>query len=207
MISACVLVFARYPVPGQAKTRLIPALGPEGAAQLYRHLAERSIAQVRAITPAVAIALWYSGASAPVMRTWLGDDLIYCPQPPGDLGQRLTAALDWAFDQGYASALVVGTDCPDLDTAILTQGLEALARGSDCVLGPAQDGGYYLLGLRSPQPALFQGIAWSTEVVLAQTVAQAQRLGLTPTYLPTLIDMDTPEDLAHLPPTLRPAGF
>jgi rSAM/selenodomain-associated transferase 1 len=205
MNSACVLVFARYPLPGEAKTRLIPALGPEGAAQLYRGLAEVTLAQARAIRPAVAIALWYSGAPEEALRAWLGDDLIYCPQPEGDLGQRLTTALDWAFAQGYASALVVGTDCPGLDAAILTQGVTALARGADCVLGPAQDGGYYLLGLREPQPLLFQDIAWSTEVVLAQTVAQAQRLGLTPTYLPTLSDIDTPEDLAHLPPSLHPA--
>ena len=199
--SACVLVFARYPTPGQAKTRLIPALGPAGAAQLYQHLAERVIAQVRALPFPVEIALWYSGATAATMQAWLGDDLIYCPQPEGDLGHRLSAAMDWAFAQGYGSALVIGTDCPDLNAAILTQGLEALAAGADLVLGPAQDGGYYLLGLTSPQPALFEGITWSTAAVLAQTLAQAERLHLTPTYLPTLVDIDTPEDLAHLPPT------
>lgn len=198
---ACVLVFARYPTPGQAKTRLIPALGPAGAAQLYQHLAERVIAQVRALPSPVEIALWYSGATAATMQAWLGDDLIFCPQPEGDLGHRLSTAMDWAFAQGYEAALVIGTDCPDLDTVILNQSLEALAAGADLVLGPAQDGGYYLLGLTSPQPALFEGIAWSTAAVLAQTLAQAERLHLTPTYLPTLTDMDTPEDLAHLPST------
>lgn len=202
--SVCILVFARYPTPGQAKTRLIPALGPAGAARLYQDLAERGIAQVRAIPRSVDIALWYSGATAEAMRGWLGDDLIYCPQPQGDLGHRLATAMDWAFAQGYAAALVIGTDCPGLDAAILHQGLADLAAGSDLVLGPAQDGGYYLLGLTSPQPALFENIPWSTAAVLRQTLAQAERLHLTPTYLPTLHDIDTPADLALLPPSFPP---
>jgi rSAM/selenodomain-associated transferase 1 len=201
---ACVLVFARYPTPGQAKTRLIPALGPEGAAQLYQGLAERMIAQVRSLQRqgAVDIVIWHSGATAEAMGIWLGKDLTYCAQPEGDLGHRLATAIDWAFDQGYGAALVIGTDCPDLDAAILNQGLAALAAGADLVLGPAQDGGYYLLGLTAPQPTLFEGIAWSTSAVLAQTEAQAQRLQLTSAYLPTLVDIDTPEDLVHLPPSL-----
>ncbi|MFH7241399.1 MAG: TIGR04282 family arsenosugar biosynthesis glycosyltransferase [Spirulina sp.] len=200
---ACVLVFARYPTPGQAKTRLIPALGPEGAAQLYRWLAERVIAQARSLQRQglVDIALWHSGATAETMGDWLGQDLIYCAQPEGDLGHRLATAMDWAFNQGYESALVIGTDCPDLDAAILNQGLESLAAGVDLVLGPAQDGGYYLLGLTAPQPTLFEGIAWSTSTVLAQTKAQAQRLHLTVADLPILTDIDTPEDLAHLSPS------
>ncbi|QQE65186.1 hypothetical protein GFS31_18720 [Leptolyngbya sp. BL0902] len=203
---ACVLVLARYPTPGQAKTRLIPALGPAGAAHLYQRLAEGMIAQVRAMDAAVDIALWYCGASEAAMRTWLGDGLIYCSQPEGDLGYRLTTAVDWAFAQGYGIVLVSGTDCPGLDAALLNQSLATLANGADLVLGPAQDGGYYLLGLTAPQPELFQDIAWSTSAVLAQTVAQAQRLHLTPTYLPTLTDIDTPEDLAHLPSSLRPSS-
>jgi rSAM/selenodomain-associated transferase 1 len=205
---ACVLVFARYPTPGQAKTRLIPALGPAGAAQLYQHLAERVIAQARALPHPVDMALWYSGATAEAMQNWLGDDLIYCPQPEGDLGHRLTTAMDWAFTNGYTAALVIGTDCPALDATILHQGLMALTAGAALVLGPAQDGGYYLLGLTSPQPALFENITWSTAAVLSQTLAQAERLHLTPTYLPTLHDIDTPADLAHLPSAfthLRPA--
>lgn len=197
--SACVLVFARYPTPGQAKTRLIPALGPAGAAQVYRQFAEGTIAQLRALQQRcpVDVALWYSGATAATMADWLGPDLIYCPQPEGDLGHRLTVAMHWAFEQGYGTVLMMGTDCPDLDATIVHQGLAALAQGADLVLGPANDGGYYLLGLTSPQPALFENITWSTAAVLAQTVAQAERLHLSPTYLPTLIDIDTPEDLAQ----------
>lgn len=193
------LVFARYPTPGQAKTRLIPALGATGAAQFYRQLAEGMIEQLRVLQQGypVDVALWYSGATAAAMADWLGSDLIYCPQPEGDLGRRLSVAMDWAFGQGYGTVLVVGTDCPDLKASIVRQGLGYLAAGADLVLGPANDGGYYLLGLTSPQPTLFQAITWSTAAVLAQTVAQAERLRLTPTYLPTLIDIDTPEDLAQ----------
>lgn len=197
--AACVLVFARYPTPGQAKTRLIPALGSAGAAQFYRQLAEGMISQLRILRQGypVDVVLWYSGATAATMADWLGEDWIYCPQPEGDLGHRLRMATDWAFGQGYDSVLVMGTDCPDLDESILRQGLRYLAQGADLVLGPANDGGYYLLGLTSPQPTLFEDITWSTAAVLAQTVAQAERLRLTPTYLPTLIDIDTPEDLAQ----------
>lgn len=201
---ACILVFARYPTPGQAKTRLIPALGPEGAAQLYQWLAERMIDQVRALQRqgSVDVAIWHSGATTEAMINWLGKDLIYCAQPEGDLGHRLATAMAWAFNQGYGAALVIGTDCPDLDAAILKQGLESLATGVDLVLGPAQDGGYYLLGLAAPQPTLFEGIAWSTSAVLAQTKAQAQRLHLTVADLPILTDIDTPEDLTNLPLSL-----
>lgn len=194
--SCCLMIMARYPTPGAAKTRLIPALGVLGAAQVYRQLAERMVAQARPLqTEGVAVAVWYTGAEAEEMAQWLGDDLTYCPQPGGDLGDRLTAAFQWAFDQGHRRVLIVGTDCPDVTTDLLRQGFAQLGT-VPLVLGPACDGGYYLLGLTQPQPTLFQGITWSTSVVLTQTVAAAAALGLVPLYLPTLTDIDRPEDLA-----------
>ncbi len=190
------MIFARYPIPGQAKTRLIPALGAEGAAQLYRQLAEHTVGQARVLQRqrGITVMLWYTGAENATMRGWLGDGLVYHPQPQGDLGDRLTAAFQTAFQEGYRAAIAIGTDCPQLDAATLEQGFLAL-QPYPLVLGPASDGGYYLIGLRQLVPSLFQGIAWSTASVLAQTVAQAAQAGLTPAYLPTLTDIDTPEDL------------
>lgn len=187
---------ARYPTPGQAKTRLIPALGAEGAAQVYRQLAERMVAQSRPLqADGIRVALWYTGAAAAAMRQWLGDDLTYCPQPEGDLGDRLIAAFQWAFDQGHHRVIIVGTDCPDVITDLLSQGFDRLKTDS-LLLGPACDGGYYLIGLTQPQPTLFQNITWSTATVLAETLAAATAVGLAPVYLPTLTDIDRPEDLA-----------
>ncbi|HIK44255.1 MAG TPA: TIGR04282 family arsenosugar biosynthesis glycosyltransferase, partial [Leptolyngbyaceae cyanobacterium M65_K2018_010] len=197
----CLILLARYPQPGQVKTRLIPALGAEGAAQVYRQLAEHTVAQGRILQSqrSLALNLWYTGATEAAMQTWLGEGLIYQAQPQGDLGDRLTAAFRFAFDQGYGSAIAVGTDCPGLNAGILEQGFTAL-ENHPLVLGPAQDGGYYLIGLKQLWPRLFQGIAWSTASVLAQTLAQARQLGLTPAFLPTLTDVDRPEDLAAWQP-------
>ncbi|NJL49560.1 MAG: glycosyltransferase [Leptolyngbyaceae cyanobacterium SM2_5_2] len=192
----CLMIFARYPTPGQAKTRLIPALGAEGAVQLYRQLAEHTVGQARILQrqPEVAVMLWYTGAEEAAMRSWLGDGLCYSPQSEGDLGDRLATAFWAAFEGGCRSAIAIGTDCPELDVATLAQAF-VLLQQHPLVLGPASDGGYYLIGLRQFVPGLFQGIVWSTASVLSQTVAQAAQAGLTPAYLPTLTDIDTPEDL------------
>lgn len=192
----CLMIMARYPTPGQAKTRLIPALGAEGAAQVYRQLAERMVAQAKPLqADGIRVALWYTGAEGAEMQQWLGRDLTYCPQPGGDLGDRLIVAFQWAFSQGHRQVIVVGTDCPDVTTDLLRQGFDRL-KTDPLLLGPACDGGYYLIGLTQPQPTLFQNIAWSTATVLAETVAAATTLGLVPAYLPTLTDIDRPEDLA-----------
>jgi hypothetical protein len=190
------MIFARYPTPGKAKTRLIPTLGAEGAARLYQQLAEYTVAQARALQHQreVTIALWYTGAKEATMRAWLGEGLVYFPQPEGDLGDRLIMAFHTALNEGHRSAIAIGTDCPELDAATLAQGFEALQQ-HPLVLGPASDGGYYLIGLQQPAPNLFKGIAWSTSTVLSQTVALAAQAGLAPTYLPTLTDIDIPEDL------------
>lgn len=195
--SACLLIFARYPEVGQVKTRLIPALGPEGATTTYRQMATHVIAQVRELRQRqpLAVTVWFTGGSQAGMATWLGADLTYQQQSGGDLGQRLQTAFQVTFDQGYQVGMAIGTDCPSLTPAILDQGWQALQH-HDLVLGPATDGGYYLIGLNRPVPELFQGIAWSTAVVLEQTVAIADRLGLTRYHLPALTDVDTPQDLA-----------
>lgn len=200
----CLLLFTRYPQPGQTKTRLIPALGPEGAAQLHQRLATHTMQQIRQLQ-AVHTEVWFTGAEVHQMQAWLGPEWHYQTQKGGDLGDRLSHAFEQAFASGFEAVLAIGTDCPGLEAAILHQTFELLTQ-TDLVLGPATDGGYYLIGLRRPTPYLFNGgIAWGSETVFQQTVEAAQALGLTIATLPPLTDIDRPADLAllHQWPALR----
>jgi uncharacterized protein len=193
----CLIIFTRYPEPGKTKTRLIPALGENGAAQLHRRMAEHTLEQARSLT--CAIEIWYVGGTKELMQDWLGKDLWYREQPTGDLGDRMRGAFRSAFEQGYQSVMIIGTDCPEITTAILAQGFTEL-RNQVVAIGPAIDGGYYLIGLQRLVPELFQGITWSTSTVFSETVAIADRLKL-PTYLlPSLPDIDLPADLKYLDP-------
>jgi uncharacterized protein len=193
----CLLIFTRYPEPGKTKTRLIPALGEEGAAQLHRRMAEYTVQQARSLS--CAIEVWYVGGNKELMQNWLGKDLCYREQLVGDLGDRMCGAFRSAFDQGYQSVMIVGTDCPEITTAILAQGFAEL-QNQVVAIGPAIDGGYYLIGLQQLVPELFQKIAWSTATVFLETLAIINKLQL-PTYLlPTLPDIDLPSDLQYLDP-------
>jgi uncharacterized protein len=193
----CLIIFTRYPEPGKTKTRLIPALGELGAAQLHRRMAEHTLQQARSLT--CDIEVWYVGGTEELMQDWLGKDLCYREQPAGDLGDRLCAAFRSAFDQGYQTTMIVGTDCPGITTALLAQGFAEL-QNQVVAIGPAIDGGYYLIGLQQLVPELFQEIAWSTVIVFSETLAIADRLQL-PTYLlPSLPDIDLPADLQYLDP-------
>jgi hypothetical protein len=194
-MNRALIVFTRYPVAGQAKTRLIPALGAEGAANLHRRMTEAAIAQAKPLK--VDILIDFTGATLDQMQSWLGADLHYRSQCPGDLGDRLIHACQTAFDQGYESVVMIGTDCPGLDAETLAIAFERLI-ASEMVIGPTTDGGYYLIGLRRPIEELFTGIAWSTEIVFQQTLSIAQALQLSIAKLPLLSDVDRPEDLAGL---------
>jgi uncharacterized protein len=193
------IIFTRYPRPGQAKTRLIPALGPEGAARLQIAMTQHSLRQARGLeTP---IAIYYTNGEERELRDWLVEDLRYQVQCAGDLGAKMLGAFWDILGEGIGAAVIIGTDCPGIDTQLLVQTFEAL-QTSDLVLGPALDGGYYLIGLRRVIPALFDNIAWSTDRVLNQTLVVANHLGLDVHLLPELPDIDRPEDLQYLPPQL-----
>lgn len=182
-------VFAKAPVPGRAKTRLSPPLGPADAARLCAAFVRDTARKASQLVPRPT--LFHDGGAAELQET-LGDtapNLAWAPQGDGDLGARLARVP--------APCLILGTDSPHLPMQILRDALAALAR-ADVVLGPADDGGYYLIGLRAPRPALFENIAWSTDRVLAQTLALAQTLGLTTELLPPWYDIDTVADLRRL---------
>ncbi len=192
------IIFTRYPTPGQAKTRLIPALGVEGAAALHRQMAESTVSQARLLRgDAIDIDVRFAGGDRVQMQTWLGSDLDYHPQSSGDLGDRMSDAFRSAFDRGAKRVVTIGTDCPDLNHSLLTLAFQKLA-DHDLVIGSATDGGYYLIGLSSMILDLFQTITWSTSIVYQQTIAIAEKLQLSVANLPMLSDVDRPEDLEKL---------
>jgi uncharacterized protein len=195
-VSERLIIFTRYPEPGKAKTRLIPALGDVAAADLHRQMTEQTLARVKLLQQShpVSVEVWFAGGDRDRMQTWLGADLQYQPQPEGDLGSRMTQAFQVGFDRGVKASVIVGTDCPELTVALLTAAFQALQQ-TDLVLGPATDGGYYLIGLRRSAPELFESISWSTDRVFQQTVAVASKLNLSLSCLPMLADVDRPEDL------------
>jgi uncharacterized protein len=191
------IVFTRYPQAGKTKTRLIPALGDRGAACLQRQMTEHALTHAEWLQEQrpVTIEVRFVGGTRARMRRWLGNRSTYRPQGSGTLGDRLRRAIEMAFAQGSQRVAIVGSDCPGLDVLILAKAFDALT-DNDLVLGPASDGGYYLIGLRRSIPALFENIDWGTERVWQQTVEIARSLGLSIAELPVLDDVDRPEDLS-----------
>lgn len=192
MTALPLVIFAKAPVPGQVKTRLIPALGPDGACTLYCRLLQRTLDST---------------------ADWAGSRYLYCAPSPehpffselaerhglslrqqaqGDLGQRMAAALA-DFPEG---ALLIGSDCPVLDSRHLAQAAEAL-ENSDTAILPSEDGGYVLIGQRRPHPAPFTGMRWSHDQVMAHTRQRLAAAGLSLWEGPLLWDVDEPEDLAR----------
>ena len=195
---ARILVFCKPPIPGQAKTRLIPALGAEGASYLHAELARATVA--RAVRSALApVELWASAAPEHAFFQHLRADFEcgLLTQHGDDLGARLAHALKTTLaDADFA--VLIGTDCPALDEHYLAEACAALANGADAVLGPAEDGGYTLIGLRHMDKRLFEGVAWGTDRVLSETRERLTALGWRWQELETLWDVDLPEDLERL---------
>lgn len=190
------LIFTRYPTVGKVKTRLIPILGAEGAARLHREMTERTVTIARALChhSPVGVSVWVAGDSLALMPQWLGEDLDYHLQVGDNLGQRMASAFHASFQDGDDRVVIIGTDCPELTPEVPMAAFQHLHH-HDIVLGPATDGGYYLIGLRRAVPELFTGIHWGTSEVLAATLAIAARHSLAIALLPTLSDIDRPEDL------------
>jgi rSAM/selenodomain-associated transferase 1 len=188
------LIFARHPVLGQGKTRLASTIGPAAALEVYNELLACTYAATNGVVATKT--LWLAGeasADGTPFTHWAGYE--QHPQPSGDLGHRMHQAFSTAFAAGATAAVVIGTDCPELTSAHLAEAFRQLAT-HDVVVGPALDGGYYLLGMRKLVPEFFVNKLWSTPCVLAATLADANRLGLSVAHLPPLADVDTAEDLA-----------
>ena len=190
-----IAILAKAPVPGYAKTRLIPALGADGAAALQAAMLKRTLATALAagIGP---VTLWCApDRSHPAFAEAAAQGVALAEQPAGDIGQRMQAAMAAATTTG--GVIVIGTDCPALTPGHLRQAAVALA-GEDAVVIPAADGGYVLLGLRQANAAVFAGVAWSTPQVMAQTRARLVAAGLRHAEFSPLFDVDRSSDLPRL---------
>lgn len=196
--NARLLILAKAPVPGQVKTRLAGQLGRRGAAELYKKLLRRTlvIAQAARLCP---IELWGApdGRHGFFIACRRDDGVRLRRQCGGDLGRRMGHALNRTLAEGH-SAVLIGGDCASLGEAELRETFRQLATGAEAVLGPAADGGYLLIGLNQPAPALFRGIAWGTPTVLAATRRRLRRADLHWAELPTGWDVDTPADVRRL---------
>ena len=190
------IIFTRYPEPGKTKTRMIPALGAEGAAKLQRQMTEHTLVQALELQDnrSLSLEIYFAGGEQNLMQDWLGSHLIYQKQDQGDLGIRIQSAFERSFAVGIKKVVIIGIDCPDINTQLLSQAFEIL-QTNDLVLGPAEDGGYYLIGLSRLIPELFIDISWGTSEVLAQTLEIANQLEIELDCLPYLKDVDRPEDL------------
>jgi uncharacterized protein len=191
-----ILVFAKAPMPGAVKTRLIPVLGAEGAAALSARLLVRALDMARGcnaapvelhVSPDVRHPFFQALPDAPPLWLQRGDNL----------GERMQTALATALADAEF-AVLIGSDCPAMDCSYLQQACAALAGGHDAVLGPAEDGGYVLIGVRRSVHALFDGVEWGSTKVLDQTRERLAALGWDTLELPALWDLDRPEDLARL---------
>ncbi|MGD9112482.1 MAG: TIGR04283 family arsenosugar biosynthesis glycosyltransferase [Desulfobacterales bacterium] len=196
------IVFTRYPEPGTTKTRMIPKLGAEGAAELQRQMTEHVISTVRQLADRrqLPIEVRFDGGSKKLMQQWLGHDFSYRLQGEGDIGRRMQRAFAEGFQDGYEPIVIIGSDIPGITTDILQRAFDGL-QNKDLVLGPANDGGYYLIGMRRDAfnrnaPRIFASVSWSTDKVLSQTLNLARNLGLSSLLTDTLSDVDRPEDLA-----------
>lgn len=181
-------VFARLPVPGKVKTRLVPALGEEGAARLYARLLAHTVAVAR--DSGLPFELRVTGGEVEAFHELFGKDVDVVSQGEGDLGERM-AGVD-------APCLIIGSDCPGMCVPILRAAADALQERR-VVIGPANDGGYYLIGMREQMPFLFDDMPWSTPRVLPDTLARLAERRIGPAILPELADIDTAEDLVAWP--------
>ena len=180
-------IFTRWPEPGRCKTRLIPALGAEGAAALHKKLVEKTVETVR--SSGVPFELWVTGAPVSDFQNWLGDLTIH-QQAEGDLGARLLAAA------APYPVFFLGTDAPGLTPDLVQNAANVLAFGN-YVIGPAADGGYWTLGLPQPADDLFSDMPWGTAQVFEITKERLLQRQRHFNVLPTLDDIDKPEDLSR----------
>lgn len=201
------LLFTRYPEAGKTKTRLIPQLGADGAALLQKRLTERVAGQAQLLaerrgteTIIHETIIHYSGGSREEMSSWLGP--VRCiAQTTGDLGQRMRAAFAHSFTEGAQTAVLIGSDIPDISADLLHQAFACLLGGKEVVIGPSADGGYYLIGLvarRAAQllPVLFEQMVWSSTDLFPFTMDRLRQAGYTAAILPILHDIDLPADLS-----------
>lgn len=193
---ASIIIFTRFPEAGKAKTRLIPSLGDEGAAELQRRMTRLAVARAAAYCHGSGgrLVVAHEGGDARSMRQWLGRGPRYRPQEGNSLGERMQNATRDEFQRGAGRVILIGADCPRLTPDHLRKAEASLA-DSDLVFGPTTDGGYYLLGMTRNVPRIFEAVPWGTGRVMEISLERASECGVPPRLLDTLPDVDIPGDL------------
>jgi uncharacterized protein len=200
---SAVAIMAKAAIQGQVKTRLCPPLSQLQAAELYHCFLLDKIAQVNALGETRPVVSYSPADAMPWFEELIPAHFVLIPQRGDDLGDRLLFTFEDLFGLGYTQVLAIDSDTPTLPVAFLTQALAQLAHPTtDVVLGPTDDGGYYLIGLRQPYPQLFEKMPWSTSLVFPETVRRSAAAGLQVTCVETWFDIDTPEDLSRLTASL-----
>lgn len=198
MQQSCIALLIKQPVPGKVKTRLISTLGSKGASECYKTMVTDTITKVKQTQLPVFIFV-YPPEAVSQLHHWLGKDIIYAEQQGVDLGERMKSAFIHCFSQGYSKVLLMGSDLPDLPVNMILEGVTILDN-QDAVIGPAEDGGYYLIGFNTLgfTPAIFYDIPWGTKKVYNLTINQLQQDQKSVGILPCWHDIDTPQDLEYI---------
>jgi rSAM/selenodomain-associated transferase 1 len=192
-----IIIMAKAPVSNKVKTRLTPSLAPSDASRLYHGFLLDKIEQVKSISEALPFVAYTPRSSESFFRGIIPDDFSLIFQVGKDLGERLTGVSQEFFAKGVNKVIILDSDTPNLPIDYIREGISRLDE-VDVVLGPCEDGGYYLIGMRSFIPEIFSGIPWSTALVTELTIKKAQTLGLTVSMLPLWYDVDTVKDLKRL---------
>ena len=188
------LIFVKYPFPGTVKTRLSPELTPEQSAAFYRALAEEVVQAHSSSAGYESIVCFAPQSARREVRSWLGPGVRLWSQLGDDLGLREFHAMREASEGGYSKAVIIGSDCPTITPGDIEAAFSCLS-GNDLVLGPCEDGGYYLIGATRPIQSLFEGVSWGSERVLSETLEKAREAGLTLGLLDVKYDLDSYSDL------------
>jgi Uncharacterized protein conserved in bacteria len=194
--SRSLIIFAKKPVPGSVKTRLSPPLTSAEAAELYSCMLEDTLATTAGLDGVTSVLFFQDEQGAAEYFSTLAPEIESLPQAGADLGERMKGAFNGRFECGFKEVVIVGSDSPDLPSEYISKAFKLLAtEGVDLVLGPAEDGGYYLMAMKMVRDELFCGIPWSSGEVFAATVKTAEILGLGVSFLPMWHDIDTAADL------------
>lgn len=193
----CIIIFTKYPSPGKVKTRLVPPLGKEQACELYKTMVVSTLNKARKSGKDIFICYSPSRSLSAFIK-WLGKGERYMPQKGRGLGVKMKNAFKSVFASGYGKALLIGCDIPDISSGLLNGALKELGR-SGSIIGPAKDGGYYLIGFKKERflPGAFTGIKWSTSSVLSKTLEIFKRNGRKVCFSPELSDIDVASDIAR----------
>ena len=188
------IIFARYPRKGKVKTRLAEDTGEDFAYNFYKLCSENILNEVEKLSGFDKYLFYADEADRNKIIDWIGNDFFYVPQSTNDLGHRMLSAFETVFNRGAGSAIIIGTDVPDLNNSTIKKA-EMQLQENDLVIGPACDGGYYLLGMKKPYKELFYNIEWGMGSVFQSTINNAKELNLKTHLVDKLYDIDTINDL------------